>query len=84
MNAIDQFKQDVRAGWIDVERLIDVVVTLHGQLESAQRELEAAKHRIAELERQAGGPATAKCDEPFSVRAEEKRQQARHQQQRKR
>jgi hypothetical protein len=50
--------------------LIEVIATL-------QRQLEAAKQRIAELEKNAGGPppsASAKVDEPFSMRAEEKRQ----------
>jgi transposase len=74
MDAIDQLKQDLREGRIDVDRLMDVIATL-------QRQLEAAKQRIEELENHAGGPAppaTAKCAEPFSLRAEEKRQQARH------
>jgi hypothetical protein len=55
--------------------LFDVIATL-------QRQLEAALQRIAELEKRCAGPtppATAKVDEPFSLRAEEKRQQARQQ-----
>jgi transposase len=77
MDAIEQLKQDVREGRVDLDRLIDVIVSL-------QRQLEAAKQRIAELETKAGGPApaspaTAKVEQPFSMRAEEKRQQARHQ-----
>jgi transposase len=79
MDAIEQLKQDVREGRIGVERLIDVIVTLQRQLESAQRQLESAQQRIEELEKKAGGASTAKVDEPFSMRAEEKRQQARHQ-----
>jgi transposase len=71
----EQLKQDVREGRIDVDRLIDVIV-------SQQRHLEAAKQRIAELEKKLGGDnagtATAKVDQPFSIRAEEKRQQARN------
>jgi transposase len=81
MDAIDQLKQDVREGRIDVDRLIDVIVTQQRQLESALRELTAAQQRIEELEKNAGGPTppgTARCDQPFSVRAEEKRQQTRH------
>jgi transposase len=75
MDAIGQLKQDVREGRIDVDRLIDVIVSL-------QRQLEAAKQRIEELEKKLGGgsggaAATAKVDQPFSMRAEEKRQQAR-------
>jgi transposase len=70
MEAIDQFRQDFREGRLDVERLFDVIVAL-------QRQLESAKQRIEELEKKLGGPATAKVNEAFSVRAEEKRQEAR-------
>jgi hypothetical protein len=73
MDAIEQLKQDVRDGRIDVNRLIDVIVT-------QARQLEAAKQRILELEKKMGEPPsspTAKVDEAFSMRAEEKRQQAR-------
>jgi hypothetical protein len=58
MDAAEQLKQDVRDGRIDIDRLIDVIVTL-------QRQLEAAKQRIEELERKTGGPtppAAAKVD----------------------
>jgi transposase len=74
MDAIEQLKQDVRDGKVDLDRLIDVIVTL-------QRQLEAAKQRIEELEKKQGGPSSptgAKVDEPFSLRSEEKRQQARN------
>jgi len=73
MDAIEQLKQDVRDGRIDLDRLIDVIVTL-------QRQLEAAKQRIEELEKKLGGPLpspTTKIDESYSMRAEEKRQQTR-------
>ena len=73
MDANEQLKQDVREGRVGLERLIDVIVAL-------QRQLKAAQQRIEELEKKSGGPtppATAKVDEPFSMRAEEKRQQAR-------
>jgi hypothetical protein len=74
MDAVDQLRKDVREGRIDIDRLIDVIVSL-------QRQLEAAKQRIEELEKRgsgdAAGAATAKVDQPFSMRAEEKRQRAR-------
>src|ERR1700677_5164184 len=70
MEAIDKLRLDFREGRLDVERLFDVIVTL-------QRQLESAKQRIEELEKKLGGPATAKVNEAFSVRAEEKRQEAR-------
>jgi transposase len=80
MDAIEQLKQDVGAGRIGLERLLDVIVALQGQLQ-------AARQRIAELEKTAVGPTpptTAKVDEPYSMRAEEERQARRQKQQRKR
>jgi transposase len=79
MDAINQLKEDVRQGRVDVDRLLEVIVSL-------QRQLEAARQRIAELEKQRGGPAApspAPVDQPFSMRAEEKRQRDRNQHQRK-
>ena len=70
MDAREQLKDDVRSGRIDVDRLVDLVVTL-------QRELQEARRRIEELEKKLGGSGTAKVEEPFSLREEEKRQKAR-------
>ncbi len=67
---VEQFKDDVREGRIDADRLVDLVVT-------SQQELQAAKRRIEELEKKLGGSPTVKIDESFSVRAEERRQKAR-------
>jgi transposase len=78
MDVIEQLQQDVHQGRIGVERLIDLNVTLQRQLQAALQELKAARQRIEELEKKAGGSGTAKVDEPFSMRAEEKRQQSRH------
>jgi transposase len=70
MDASEQLKQQVREGRLDVDRLVDLVVTL-------QRQLQSALQRIAELEQQLRGSAPAKLEQPFSLRAEEQRQQAR-------
>jgi hypothetical protein len=70
MDAIEQLKQDVHEGRIGVDRLIDVI-------EMQQRQLQSAHRRIEELEKKMDGTGTTKVDEPFSMRAEEKRQQAR-------
>jgi transposase len=72
MEAIEQLKRDVREGRIDAQRLVDLIAT-------QQRELQAAQQRIANLEKQLAGSPTAKVDKPFSLRAEEKRQEARRQ-----
>ena len=69
MDTIETLKQDAREGRISAERLVDLVADL-------SRKLEAANQRIEELEKQLGAP-TAKVAEPFSTRAEEKRQEAR-------
>ena len=69
MDASEQLKQDVAEGRIGVDRLIDVIASL-------QRQLESARLRIEELEKKVGG-GTAKVEESFSLRAEEKRQKER-------
>ena len=70
MDEIERLKQDVRDGRIDPERLIDLIAKL-------QQQLQAAKRRIEELEKQIGGASTVKTAEPYSMRAEEQRQLAR-------
>src|SRR3954451_20217356 len=77
MDTIETLKQDLKAGRISAERLVDLVADLC-------RKLEAANLRIEDLERQGEGTPTAKVDEPFSTRAEEKRQEARGKKRRKR
>jgi len=79
MDAIEQLKQDVREGRVDLERLFDVLAAQQRQLEAAQRALQAARQRIEELEKKLGvsTPAPSKVEQPFSLRAEEKRQQQR-------
>ena len=77
MDDVEQFQQDVRAGRIGSDRLVDLIVTL-------QRQLQAAQRRIAELEKKLGGAPTTKVEQPFSLRAEERRQEARGKKRRKR
>ena len=74
---VEQFKDDVREGRIAGDRLVDLVVTLQRQLQAAMQQLDQAKRRIEELEKKLGGAPTVKIDEPFSLRAEERRQEAR-------
>lgn len=69
MDGSEQLKEDLREGRIDPSRLVELIVGM-------QRELQATKQRIAELEKQLAG-STPKVAEPFSMRAEEKRQEAR-------
>ena len=60
----EQLKQDVRDGRIDPERLIDLIVTLQRLSQRQLAELEAARKRIEELEKQIGGGPTPKRDQP--------------------
>lgn len=73
----EQLREDFRAGGITGDRLVDVIVALQRELQAANQKLDQANQRIAELERPLGGSPTQKVSEPFSVRAEEKRQEAR-------
>ena len=77
MDASEKLKRDVREGRIDPERLIDLIVDLQGDLQTAKRELDKAKERIEELEKKLGISMTGKTDEPYSMKAEEKRQEQR-------
>ena len=77
MDDVERLKQDVREGRIPADRLVELVVRL-------QRELQEARRRIEELQKTLGGSATVKFAEPFSLRAEERRQEARGKKPRKR
>jgi transposase len=46
------------------------------RLQETQQQLKTAQDRIEELEKKLGGPPTPRVDQPYSMRAEEKRQQA--------
>jgi transposase len=77
MDEIERLKQDVREGRLDADGLVALVVALERRLQEAYR-------RIEELEKKLGGAPPAKVAEPFSVRAEEQRQQTRGRKSRKR
>jgi hypothetical protein len=79
----EQLKEDLRTGWIKPERLVDLAVMLERELQATREELDRANRRIDELEKKLGGSPTAKISEPFSVRSEEKRQEARGKKRRK-
>lgn len=63
-------KEELREGRLDPERLVDLVFDLQEVLKQAQK-------RIAELERKLKGFSKAETTEPYSMRAEEKRQKQR-------
>lgn len=76
MDGVEQLKQDVRDGRVGLARLVELLVSLQQELQAARQELADARRRIAELEQQVGAQTT-KFAEPFSLRAEEKRQETR-------
>jgi len=92
MDVNEELQEDLRSGRIDANRLVDLLGTLQRELQAVKRrnaELEQRntqlEQRIAELQTQlAGTCGSAKVDQPFSLRAEEKRQEARGKKQRTR
>jgi hypothetical protein len=67
---IEQLREEVRAGRISLERLVDLI-------EALQRRLREAERQVAEMEKKLGTQTTTKFEKSFSVEAEEKRQEAR-------
>src|SRR4051795_7044517 len=85
MDPIEQLKADVLSGRIDANRLVDLIATVQRELQAAKQRIAELEHRNAELEQElAATSGTAKLDEPFSMRAEEKRQEARGKKRRQR
>jgi transposase len=77
--AIETLRQDVQDGRIGADRLVDLIASQQRAMEELRQQLRAAKERTEELEKKLGSLPTAKLDEPFSLRSEEKRQNARGQ-----
>src|SRR4051812_18830189 len=85
MDLIEQLQEDLRSGRIDAPRQLDLIGTLQRQLQAAQQRNRELEQRIAHLEKQLPATSgTAKLEEPFSMRAEEKRQQVRGKKRRRR
>ena len=97
MDGVEELKLDVKEGRIDVDRLVDLIVILQGQLreanqqsQSAQEQLQDTQQKLKETLQRLGeleeklGMTKAKVDEPFSVGSEEKRQEKRGRRKQKR
>jgi transposase len=82
MDVIEQLKEDLRNGRIDADRIVDLLVATQRGLQAAHQQIAELERQIAELKKQL--PGAAKLDEPFSMREEEKRQEARGKKKRKR
>ena len=74
---VKQLEQDVRDGRVKPERLVELLVKLQRKLGEAQERIRTLEATVEELQKQLGASATAKLEEPFSLQAEEKRQEAR-------
>lgn len=78
MDAINKLRDDVREGRVAAETVVDLLARLQQQFQASQQQLQAAHQRIEELEKKLGdGTGTPKLDQAFSMKAEEKRQEAR-------
>jgi transposase len=85
MDVIEQLQDDLRTGRIEAKRLVDLIATVQRELQAAKQRITELELRNAELEKQlAATSGPAKLDESFSMRAEEKRQEARGKKRRKR
>src|SRR4051812_22090765 len=84
MDVIEQLQEDLRTGRIDPKRLVDLLATAQRELHAARQRITQLEQQIADLQKQLPPSTPAKLDQPFSMRAEEKRQQARSRKCRKR
>jgi transposase len=84
MDIVEMLRLEVQEGRVGVERLLELIASFQRQLQATQQqhqsalqELQAAKRRIDELEKKYGPPPRPdQPSKPYSMRAEEKRQQA--------
>ena len=90
MDAFKQLQRDFQEGRVDLPRLFFLLSdslrqlqeaqtqlqVSQAQLQETQQQLKTAENRIEELEEKLGGSPTPRIEQPYSLRAEEKRQQA--------
>lgn len=74
---VKQLEQDVREGRVKVDRLLGLIATQQRMLADAQEQIRALEATVEQLRKKLAASQTAKFDEPFSMKAEEKRQEAR-------
>ena len=73
---MEQLRQDVAAGTIDLDRLVEVIALQQKRIESLLEEIERLKEQIKKN-------PTQRLDKPYSEKAEEKRQARRSRSKRK-
>ena len=74
---VRQLEQDVREGRVKLDRLVELLVTQQRKLAEAQERIRTLEATVEELQKKLAASPTAKFDEPYSLKAEEKRQEAR-------
>jgi hypothetical protein len=74
---VKQLEQDVREGRVKPERLVGLLVTQQRKLTEAQERIRTLEATIDELQKKLAASPMAKFAESYSLKAEEKRQQAR-------
>lgn len=74
---VKQLEQDVREGRVKLDRLVELLATQQRKLAEAQERIRTLEATVEELQKKLGGSAATKLTEPFSVKAEEQRQEAR-------
>ena len=74
---VKQLEQDVREGRVKLDRLVELLVTQQRKLAEAQERIRTLEATVEELQKKLAASPTAKFDESYSLKAEEKRQEAR-------
>jgi transposase len=76
LQQLQQTQQQLQQTQQQLQQTQQQLQVSQAQLQETQQQLKTAQNRIAELEKKLGGPPTPRIDQPYSLRAEEKRQQA--------
>jgi len=71
---VEQLRQDVAEGTVDVDRLVDLIASQQKLIQQLQAQIEKLQAQIEKLKEQIEKNPTERLDEPYSEKAEEKRQ----------
>ena len=71
---VEQLRQDVAEGTVQLDRLVELIASQQKLIQQLQQDIEKLKEQIEKLQEQIKNP-TERLDEPYSEKAEEKRQE---------
>jgi hypothetical protein len=74
---VKQLAEDVREGRVKLDRLVELLLAQQRKLTEAQDRIRTLEATVDELQQKLAASARGKFTEPFSLKAEEKRQEAR-------